>query len=264
MYGPDLLYEVQDNVAVITFNRPNVRNALRSQSIELLQALLGRVASDPGLRALVLTGAGTAFCAGRDLKDQDALNRDNPPRDAVAALAEQYQDLTRSLTRMEKIVVSAINGVAVGIGAELAAASDVRLAAPGARVAFPEVRRALFLTNGVLYRLPRIVGLGRATEWILTGRMLDADELVAAGFVSRIVAAERLLPDALATARIMTQHAPLPMRMAKDLLNRAYDVDLETMLALERDALVKCVASEDYREGIRAFVEKREPRFTGN
>jgi enoyl-CoA hydratase/carnithine racemase len=163
---------------------------------------------------------------------------------------------------MDKIVVSAINGVAVGIGAELAAASDVRLASPRARIAFPELRRALFLTNGIVHRLPRLVGLSRASEWILTGRMVESHEMLASGFVSRVVDDGTLLDDALRTAAEIAAQAPLSLRLAKDLLNRAFEVDLEAMLQLERDALVRCVQSADYREGVRAFLEKREPRFS--
>lgn len=259
----DLLYETQGAVAVITFNRPEVRNALRSHTIDELHAQLRRVEEAPSLRALVLTGAGPAFCSGRDLKDSDALNAGPLVHDDAVAVAEQYQELTRCITRMDKVVISAINGVAVGIGAELAAASDIRLGSPQARIAFPEVRRALFLTNGVLYRLPRVVGLGRAAEWVLSGRMVEAEELLSSGFLSRLIDAEKLLTDALETAATMAANAPESMRLAKALLNRAYDVDLATMLDLERDALVRCVETEDYREGLRAFAEKRDPRFTG-
>lgn len=144
--------------------------------------MLHRVEGDRALRALVLTGAGRAFSTGRDLKEQDALTATPPERDDVIAVVEQYQELTRRLTRMDKVVICAINGVAVAIAAELATASDIRLASPPARIAFPEVRRALFLTNGVLYRLPRIVGLGRATDWILSGRMIESDEMLASEF----------------------------------------------------------------------------------
>ncbi|MGH7711946.1 MAG: enoyl-CoA hydratase/isomerase family protein [Gemmatimonadaceae bacterium] len=259
----DLLYEGHDGVARITFNRPDALNALRQQTIAALLDALRQVEDDASVRALVLTGAGRAFSAGRDLKDEDALTATPPLADDVATVVEQYQELTRCLTRMDKIVISAINGVAVGIGAELAAASDVRLASTQARIAFPEVRRALFLTNGVLHRLPRIVGLGRATEWILSGRMVEADEMLASGFVSRLVDDAALVDDALQTAAQMALNAPVPLRLAKELLNRAYEVDLESMLGLERDALVRCVQTDDYREGVRAFLEKRAPRFTG-
>jgi enoyl-CoA hydratase/carnithine racemase len=164
---------------------------------------------------------------------------------------------------MNKVVISALNGVAVGIGAELATASDIRLASPEARIAFPEVRRALFLTNGVLYRLPRIVGLGRAADWILSGRMVEADELLASGFVSRIVHADSLMTSAMETAATIAANAPGSLRLAKELLGRAYEVDLEMMLELEREALADRIETDDFREGMKAFAEKREPNYRG-
>jgi enoyl-CoA hydratase/carnithine racemase len=259
----DVLYETRDGVALITFNRPAALNALRQQTIAELLDVLRRIEADASLRAVVLTGSGRAFSAGRDLKDRDALTATPTIADDVAAVVEQYQELTRRITRLDRIFVSALNGVAVGIGAELAAACDIRLASSQATIAFPELQRALFLTNGILHRLPRLVGLGRATEWILSGRMIGADELLATGFVSRVVDGTALLDDALGVAASIVANAPVPTRMAKELLNRTYELDLATVLDLEREALVRCVQTEDYREGVRAFLEKREPRFSG-
>jgi enoyl-CoA hydratase/carnithine racemase len=258
----DLRYERHGAVALVTFARPEALNALRAESITELLDVLTAVEGDASVRALVLTGAGRAFSAGRDLKEKDAFSETAPVAERIAAVVERYQDLTRRLTRMPRIVVSAINGVAVGIGAELAAASDVRLAAPEARVSFPELRRALFLTNGIVHRLPRLVGLGRASDWILTGRMVESPELLATGFVSRLIDGASLVDEAVRTAADIAAQAPLAMRLAKELLNRSYELDLETTLQLERDALVRCVQSADYREGTAAFLEKREPRFS--
>lgn len=263
MQHDDLLFERRGAVALITFNRPEVLNALRGETVVALHELLHGIEQDPALRAVVFTGAGRAFSTGRDLKEQDALSATPAVRDDVVATIEQYQELTRRLTRMHKVVISAINGVAVGIGAELATASDIRLASPQARIAFPEVRRALFLTNGVLYRLPRIVGLGRAADWVLSGRTVEADELLATGFVSRMVEGESLVANALETAMSLAANAPISTRLAKVLLGRAYEVDLEMMLELEREALADCIESDDYREGMKAFLEKREPNYTG-
>jgi enoyl-CoA hydratase/carnithine racemase len=260
----DLLFERRGAVALITFNRPAVLNALRGETVVALHEVLHAVEEDAGLRAVVLTGNGRAFSTGRDLKEEDALTATSAVRDAVLATIEQYQELTRRLTRMNKVVISALNGVAVGIGAELATASDIRLASPEARIAFPEVRRALFLTNGVLYRLPRIVGLGRAADWILSGRIVEAGELLSSGFVSRIVASDHVVASALEAAETIAANAPLSVRLAKELLGRAYEVDLEMMLELERDALADCIETEDYREGMTAFLEKREPNYRGD
>ena len=260
----DLILERSNGVAVVTFNRPEVLNALRGETIVALHETLHAIEHDTELRAVVFTGAGRAFSTGRDLKEQDALTATPAVRDDVVATIEQYQELTRRLTRMDKVVISAINGVAVGIGAELATASDIRIASPQARVAFPEVRRALFLTNGVLYRLPRIVGLGRAADWVLSGRIVEAEELLATGFVSRIVDGDSLVASALETAAALAANAPISMRLTKELLGRAYEVDLEMMLELEREALADCIESDDYREGMSAFLEKREAKYKGN
>ena len=263
MHHDDLILERRDTVAIITFNRPEVLNALRGETIVALHEVLHAIEHDPHLRAVVLTGSGRAFSTGRDLKEQDALTATPTVRDDVVATIEQYQELTRRLTRMHKIVVSAINGAAVGIGAELAAASDIRLASREARIGFPEARRGLFLTNGVLYRLPRIVGLGRASEWILSGRLVEAEELLSSGFVSRIIDSEFLVAASIEIAQRTAANAPTSMRLAKELLGRAYEVDLEMMLELEREALADCIESDDYREGMRAFAEKREAKYTG-
>lgn len=260
----DLHFERREAVALVTLARPDALNALRGQSIAELLDVLQRIEGDASVRAVVLTGEGRAFSAGRDLKEADALSEADPVPERVAAVVERYQDLTRCLTRMDKVVLCAINGVAVGIGAELAAAADVRLASPHARIAFPELRRALFLTNGIVHRLPRLVGLARASDWIFTGRMVEADELLASGFVSRLVDAPQLVDATLRIATEIAAQAPLTLRLAKELLNRAYELDLEAMLQLEQDALVRCVQSPDYREGVAAFLEKRAPRFSGD
>lgn len=234
----DVLLDVREHVAVITFNRPEAMNALRREGIEALTAHLRRVEADESLRALVLTGAGRAFCAGRDLKEVDALNTPAAPSEDVAAVVERYQELTRIVTRMPQVAIAAINGAAVGIGAELAAACDLRLATPNAKLSLPELRVGLFFTNGVLHTLPRIVGLGRASDWMLSGRMVLADELLASGFVSRLVQPEDLLPAALEVAAPMATYNVAATRHARALLAQSFALDLETTLRLEVDALV--------------------------
>ncbi|HEX9894850.1 MAG TPA: enoyl-CoA hydratase/isomerase family protein [Gemmatimonadales bacterium] len=256
-----LRYREEGLVGVLTINRPDVLNAIDHGMVRRLGELLEGTTQPQRLRALVITGAGRAFSAGHDLR-QPPAGADEP----VARVHEYLTELQRLTTRLldhPAIIIAAINGPAVGMAAELCVAADLRLAAEEAYLLFPEVRRALFETNGVMYLLPRAVGQARASDWLLTGRRIPAGELLAAGFVSRVLPAAELLPAALEMAEEIAASAPRSIRLVKRLLQRSWQSDLTSMLLAEVDGVVETISSPDLAEGLRAFLEKRDPRYTG-
>jgi enoyl-CoA hydratase/carnithine racemase len=259
----DILYERRGSVAIMTLNRPRVLNAFRQSTQERLVNLLDQAAADDAVRTVILTGAGRAFSSGIDLKelgerlDDDASGGN--PRDRL----EQTQDLTRRLVAHPKVVIAAVNGPAVGLGAEVCLATDLRLAAAEGSFAFPEVKRALFLTNGVTLLLPRIVGLSRAMEWLVTGETISARQAWAAGLVNDVVSQEQLLESALELAERIAENAPRSVRLVKRFLHDGYRTDLETVLHEEVSGVLECMRTHDYREGIEAFLSKRAPRYKG-
>ena len=262
----DLRYEVRDGVATIELDRPEVLNAIRKQTIAELAAALSASAVDPAVRVVLVTGRGRAFCAGQDLDelaDQLAAGDDEAVRaDALVAL-ERMQEITRILLAHPRPTVAAINGVAVGAGAELAMACDVRFAASDARIGFVEAARGLFQTNGVTWLLPRIVGLARALELVAAAELVTADRAERIGLVNRAVGPDDLLDTAAAFAARVAANAPVSVSQAVDLVRRAYDHGVEEAMALEVAATARCLATEDVREGTRAFHEGRPPTYQG-
>lgn len=257
-----LRYHEEGLVGVITFNRPEVLNAIDHGMVRRLGDLLRQTALDRRIRALVVTGAGRAFSAGHDLRQPPAT-----PEESVGRVHEylwELQHLTTRILEHPAVVITAINGPAVGMAAELCVAADLRLAAEDAYVLFPEVRRALFETNGVMYLLPRAVGQARAADWLLTARRVPAQELLAAGFVSRVLPAPELLGAAMELAEEIAASAPRSIRLVKRLLRRSWEADLDAMLHAEIDGVIETIRSPDLQEGLRAFREKRDPRYTGD
>lgn len=257
-----LLHERRGATALITFNRPAVLNAFTLAMFDDLLATLNAVAADDTIRVLVLTGAGRAFSAGIDLTEQARL-LGNLSIGAARRHLAQMQAVTEQLLALPKPVIAAINGVAVGVGAELAIASDIRLATEQTYFQFAEVQRGLFETNGVMYLLPRLVGHGRAMEWLLTGDKIPAQAALAAGLVTHLQPAEQLLPFALALAERLAANAPISLRLVKRVMARTYDVDRTAVMQLEVDGMLECLASDDLQEGLRAFAEKRAPVYCG-
>lgn len=259
----DILFHAQDGVAVITFNRPAALNAFHRTMFHQLLELLADIAHDDAQRVVLLTGAGRAFSAGIDLDEVAHLVAGATDTAQARAELEAMQELTRRMVGLAKPIIAAVNGIAVGVGAEIAIASDIRIAAETASFAFAEVQRGLFETNGVLYRLPRLVGLGRAAHALLTGAPISAQAALAMGLVTHVTAAAALPEAALALARQLAANAPIPLRLVKQALNRTYDLDLAAMMQLETEGALACLASADLREGVRAFAERRAPVFTG-
>lgn len=257
-----LLYEVRDNVAVVTLNRPDRMNTLGgSMKPDLARAFFDLARTDERVRAVLVTGAGDrAFCAGADIKeraDHEVIGTDY----FVAQRATH--ELFRNIEEFEKPVVVAINGVALGGGLELALCADIRIAAASARFGLPEIKLGVIPAAGGTQRLPRLIGEARAKELILTADLIDAETALRYGIVSRVLPQDELIPAAMILAQRIAEHPPLAVRFAKRAINRGMQTDLDSGLEYERYAAAMIIDSEDRKEGMRAFVEKRKPVFKG-
>lgn len=251
---------MEDGLAVLTLNRPDALNAL---NLELKQALadwLARARYDDSVRAVLLTGAGKAFCAGGDLKEMD------PDRPAQAARMRQDQLLRTvflPLARLPVPTVAAINGHAHGGGLSLALACDLVLAAADAPMSVGFVQRGLAPDCGIAHFLPRIVGTAKAKELLLTARRFDAQEALRLGLVCEVVEREELLARAMKLASGLAEGPTIALGLAKTLVDQSWDHDLEQFADLESGSQALTRTSADHREGIAAFLEKRVPRFVG-
>ena len=259
----DILYETQDQIAVITFNRPEVLNVFRRSMFQTLLNLFEKIEKDDSIRVILLTGAGRAFSAGIDLEELSHLFDGSTVAEQARAELDEMQELTRRMVNLRKPIISAINGVAVGVGAEIAIASDIRIAAESAYFQFAEVKRGIFETNGVMHRLPRLIGMGRAAHVMMTGERISAQSAYEMGLVTKLTSAESILQEGLDIARTLASNAPISVRLIKEVLQKSYDLDLETVMQLETEGTLECFASEDMREGVTAFLEKRVPVYKG-
>jgi enoyl-CoA hydratase len=255
----NIRWRVEDGVGVATLDRPKALNALDRKTIDELHRLLDAVSEDPAVKALVLTGGGEkAFVAGADIAEMSAL----PPL-AARRFAEGGQ---RALARLEALAIptiAAVNGFALGGGCELAMACDLVYASEKARFGQPEVNLGLIPGFGGSQRLARRVGLMRAKELVFTGDMVDAQKAKAIGLALEVLPPEGLLPHAIAVAKKIASRGPAAVAAAKRVMEAGAGVDLHTGCALELEAFALLFASEDAREGTRAFVEKRPAVFHG-
>jgi enoyl-CoA hydratase/carnithine racemase len=250
----------EGGVLTLTLNRPERRNAIDPALRDALAAALDAAATDPAVRAIVITGAGGAFCAGGDLARFEDLHDAR----AYRHVAHRLTDLVESIERLEKPVVAAIDGVVTGAGLALALACDWRIGAPTARVLFREGRVGLVPTHGGLTRLVKLLGLARAKEVLLGGEDLDAEAALRAGLLSELAGDPSLLP-AAAAARVekMLRRAPLSFAAAKRLLQVAADADQRSAMVAESLAQTALLQTEDHREGLAAARERRDPNFKG-
>jgi len=259
----DILFEIKDQIAIVTFNRPEVLNVFRRAMFQQLLGLLDDAANNDSIRVVLMTGAGRAFSAGIDLDEVSHLFDGSMTMEQARAELGEMQELTRRMVNLPKPIVSVINGVAIGAGAEVAIASDIRIASQTASFAFAEVQRGLFETNGVMHRLPRLIGMGRAAHVMMTGEKISAQQALDMGLVTRILPTEMLMREALEMAKALAANAPISMRLVKQVLHKSYDLNLEAVMALETEGTLECIASEDLKEGVTAFLEKRVPVYKG-
>lgn len=248
-----------DAVRVLTITRPEKLNALNRATIGALGERLGALAADAALRVLIITGAGTkAFVAGADIGEFEGLTPDEATR-----LARRGQAVFDQLERMPVPTIAAINGYALGGGCELALACTFRLMADTARLGLPETSLGLIPGFGGTQRLARAIGRQQALELILTGRQVAADEVVRLGLALRSVPAAQLMDDAWSLAEHLASRAPLALRYAREAVAEGLDRPLADALALEARLFGLAASTADMREGVRAFLEKRQPTFTG-
>jgi enoyl-CoA hydratase len=263
--NPDLetiLYSVEDGVAIIRLNRPDRMNTLGgSMKSDLDTAFFTYARGDARVRCVIVTGTGErAFCAGADIKERVT----GDPRATEYFVRQQLtHDLFRRIETFERPVIAAINGVALGGGLEIALACDIRIAASHARLGLTEVKLGVIPAAGGTQRLPRVIGESAAKELIFTGRMLNAEEALAYGLVSRVVAQDKLMDEALALAREIAAQPPLAVAFAKQAVNAGLQVGIDAGLNYERYAASMLIDSEDRKEGMTAFVEKRKALFKG-
>jgi enoyl-CoA hydratase/carnithine racemase len=258
-----LIYEVEENIATLTMNRPERLNALGDTLRTDLHEAITTASGDPDVRAIILTGAGRGFCSGGDVKAMNEAKQrqaSSPMMDKIAP----SRDLTVLAMRdAPKPIIAAINGPAAGAGMNIALGCDIRIASSTARFGETFVKRGLHVDWGGTYFLPRIVGMAKACELIFTGDIIDAEEALALGIVSQVVEPEALMDTVRALARRIAAGPPIAIRLAKRALYHNQECDLRAALEYETYAQNICRETEDASEGIRAFVEKRLPNFKG-
>ncbi|MBW2707764.1 MAG: enoyl-CoA hydratase/isomerase family protein [Deltaproteobacteria bacterium] len=263
-----VLYERDGFTGILRLNRPERMNAVIEQMYLDIRAVLDEARKDADVRVLVLTGTvrkgpggdKQAFCAGADLKKHGAGDRTLWQKREYIFLAHET---TRMIHEFPKPVIVAVNGPARGAGTEMALNGDFMFMADTATIAFPETGLATCVGGGATYLLTQLVGAMRARELIFTGRILDGPGAVALGLALRSVPVEQLMPEALAFASVLAEKAPVSLALTKDLMRHAPHRDMETVLLAESEAILACMNTEDWHEGIRSFAEKRKPVFKG-
>ena len=261
----ELTCSVRERVAVITLNRPHARNSLSSELTPALRRLIRDFADDARVGALMITGAGDAFCSGGDVKGMGdaALRREVSLDDRIADLKAKQRTLTGALVRLRKPTVAALPGVAAGAGLSLALACDLRIAAASAVLLTAYLRMGFSGDYGISWLLTRAVGAARARELMLTNRRIDASTAAQMGLVNEVVPDSELRDKAFALARSLAEGPAEAMALMKDNLDQAILVDFETSLDAEAARMIRSGQTADHKEAVRAFIEKRKPVFGG-
>ena len=253
-----MLIEKKNRVATLTVNRPEALNALNSQVLADFAQAWKELQEDPEVLVIIVTGAGRAFVAGADIGEMAGMNMVEG-----RAFGNIGQNLFREIEKSEKPVIAAVNGFALGGGLELAMACDIRIASETAVFGQPET--GLGITPGFsgTQRLAAIVGRGRAMEMILAAENIKADQAAAYGLVNRVVPADQLMAECTALAEKIASKAPLAVRWAASAIKRGMETDIDSGIAIDADLFGMCFATQDQKEGMVAFLEKRAPKFEG-
>ncbi|AKE23730.1 MULTISPECIES: enoyl-CoA hydratase [Bacillus] len=258
--GDSILFTVKnEHMALITLNRPQAANALSAEMLRNLQMILQEIEFNSNIRCVILTGTGEkAFCAGADLKERIKLKEDQ-----VLESVSLIQRTAALLDALPQPVIAAINGSALGGGLELALACDLRIATESAVLGLPETGLAIIPGAGGTQRLPRLIGRGKAKEFIYTGRRVTAHEAKEIGLVEHVTAPCDLMPKAEELAAAISANGPIAVRQAKFAINKGLETDLATGLAIEQKAYEQTIPTKDRREGLQAFQEKRRAVYKG-
>ncbi|GAA1307312.1 enoyl-CoA hydratase-related protein [Saccharothrix xinjiangensis] len=256
----ELLVDDADGVRTLTLNRPESFNSFTTAMKERLLEVLLDTSADDAVRAVVVTGAGRAFCAGQDLKEHIALLEAGDPA-PLRTVERHYNPIVRAVVGMPKPVIAAVNGMAAGAGASLAYASDLRIAAAGARFLMAFANVGLTADSGASWTLPRLIGHGRAMEMMLLAEPVGAEEALRIGMVNRVVPDGEALPAALELARRFADGPTTAYAKIKEAM--AFSGELAMALEVEARTQAEAGATADHREAVAAFVAKRTPRFTG-
>ncbi|MEW9096343.1 MAG: short-chain-enoyl-CoA hydratase [Clostridiaceae bacterium] len=252
----NVLLEKEGNIAVVTINRPNALNALNSETLKELDIIIDNLADDEEVLAVILTGAGKAFVAGADITEMKDLNTVQGRKFGLLG-----NKVFRKLETLEKPVIAAVNGFALGGGCEISIACDIRIASQKAKFGQPEVGLGITPGFGGTQRLPRLVGASMAKQLIFTGEIIGAEEALRIGLVNKIVEPEKLMDEAREMAKKIAGNAPIAVRLCKAAINRGVQCDIDTGIAYEAEVFGECFSTEDQKEGMTAFVEKRDKCF---
>ncbi|MFY9174044.1 MAG: enoyl-CoA hydratase-related protein [Peptococcia bacterium] len=254
----NIIYQVTEGIALITMNRPQAMNALNSELFDEFAIILDRIEQDTAVQVVIITGAGKAFIAGADISQMQRYSTLEGRDFCVLG-----QRLINRLEELDKPVIAAINGFALGGGCELAMACDLRIASERAKFGQPEVNLGIIPGYGGTQRLARFIGKGKAKYYIYTGELIGAAEAYQLGLVEKVVPPEELMSVALKIANTIQTKAPVAIKMAKRAINKGLEMDLASGIAFEAEAYTTTFSSEDRLEGMTAFLEKREPHFKG-
>jgi enoyl-CoA hydratase len=255
----EIIFTKEKGIATVIFNRPEVHNALNNAMVRELAQALDEIENDAGIRALILTGAGgKAFVSGSDIKE---LSERTPLTGIENSL--KRQGVLNRIDGLHIPSIAAINGYAFGVGCEIALACTFRIASVNARLGQLEINLGIIPGAGGTQRLPRLIGKARAAELILTGKIIPAEEAYRIGLVNKVVPHEKLLEECLQWAGIFSEKSPIAMKYALRAINQGIEIDLASGLKIEGLCLGACLGSEDSKEGLNAFLEKRKPKFQG-
>ncbi|MDT3699596.1 MAG: enoyl-CoA hydratase-related protein [Thermincola sp.] len=255
-----MLINVDDGIATITINRPETLNALSPAVYHEISEGLTMLASDSAVKAVIITGAGDrAFIAGADIAAMSIMSANDALLFGAAAKAASMR-----IESMAQPVIAAVNGLALGGGCELALTCDFRVAVRSAKFGQPEINLGIIPGNGGTQRLTRLVGISKAKEMIMLGDMITAEQALQLGLVHQVVEADELMPAALQLAKKLSQKAPIALAMAKRAIQRASGSDIQDGLEFELNCFAHCFSTQDQKEGMKAFLEKRPPQFSGS
>lgn len=248
--------ELEDHILVVTMNRPKALNALNNQTLDELQEVTKMIAEDDNVYGVIITGEGRGFVAGADIVQMKPYKSEEG-----RTYAGYAQDTFNKIEALDKPVIAAVNGFALGGGCELALSCDIRIASEKAVFGQPEVTLGIMPCFGGTQRLPRLIGAGLAKEMIYTGRQVKAEEAKQFGLVNKVVAAKELIDIAKAMMKDILKVSPIGIKYAKIAINKGADMDLKNGLELEKDLVGLCFATEDKEIGMTAFLEKAKPSF---